>query len=77
MHLWNKKSDNHLSLSGQTIPPLVVFTGNHLNSVLAKGEVPATSYRMSSSDWMDQELFADWFLYNFLEYAVISTPLAN
>ena len=47
------------SASVQTIPPLVVFTGKHFNSVLAKGEVPATSYGMSLSGWMDQELFAD------------------
>ena len=63
------------SASGQTIPPLVVFTGKQFNSVLTKGEVPTTSYGMSSSSWMDQELFADWFLYHFLEHAVTSRPL--
>ena len=63
------------SASGQTIPPMVVFAGKHFNSVLAKGEVPATLYGMSSSGWMDQELFADWFLYHFLEHAVKSRPL--
>ena len=57
------------------MPPLVVFTGKHFNSVLAKGEVPATSYGMSSSGWMDQELFADRFLYHFLEHTVTSRPL--
>ena len=53
----------------------MVFTGKHFNSVLAKGEVPGTSYGMSSSGWMDQELFADWFIYHFLEHAVTSRPL--
>ena len=61
--------------SGQTIPPMVVFTGKYFNSVLAKGEVPATLYGMSSSGWMDQELFADWFEHHFLEHAVTSRPL--
>ena len=41
------------SASGQTIPPMVAFTGKYFNSVLAKGEVPATLYGMSSSGWMD------------------------
>ena len=63
------------SASGQTIPPMVVFTGKYFNSVLAKGEVPATLYGMSSSGWMDQELFSDWFLHHFLEHAVTSRPL--
>ena len=60
------------STSGQTIPPMVVFAGKHFNSVLAKGEVPATLYGMSSSGWMDQELFANWFRHHFLEHAVKS-----
>ena len=51
---------------------MVVFTGKYFNS---KGEVPATLYGMCSSGWMDQELFADWFLHHFLEYAVTSRPL--
>jgi len=54
---------------------MVVFAGKHFNSVLAKGEVPATLYEMSLSGWMDQELFADWFLHHFLEHAVKSRPL--
>ena len=63
------------SASGQAILPMVVFAGKHFNSALAKGEVPTTLYRMSSSGWMDQELFADWFLHYFLMYAVASRPL--
>ena len=64
------------SASGQTMPPLVVFTGKHLNSVLAKGEVPATSYGMSSSDWMDQDSRNCLLNIIFLpEYAVTSRPL--
>ena len=63
------------SASGQTIPPMVVFTGKYFNSVLAKGEEPVTLYGMSLSGWMDKELFADWFVHHFLEHAVTSRPL--
>ena len=61
--------------SGQTLPPMVVFAGKNFNSVLARGEVPATLYGMSLSGWMDQELFADWFLHHFLVHAISSRPL--
>jgi len=54
---------------------MVVFAGKKFNSVLARGEVPATLYGMSSSGWMDQELFADLFLHHFLVHAVSSRPL--
>ncbi|XP_065894490.1 mucin-3B-like isoform X1 [Dysidea avara] len=61
--------------AGQTIPPMVVFSGKHFNSALAKGEVPATLYGMSPSGWMDQELFREWFSEHFLKHAVSSRPL--
>ena len=48
------------SASVQAIFPMVVFSGKNFNSILAKGEVPATLYGMPSSGWMDQELFANW-----------------
>ena len=63
------------SASGQSIPPMVIFAGKHFSNALAKGEVPATLYGMSPSGWMDQELFADWFLHHFLLHAVASRPL--
>ena len=37
--------------------------------------MPATLYEMSPSGWMDQKLFADWFLHHFPMYAVASGPL--
>ena len=61
--------------AGQAIPPMVVFAGKYFNSSLSKGEVPATLYGMSQNGWMDQELFAEWFLQHFLEHAVSSRPL--
>ena len=53
----------------------MVFAGKNFNSALAKGEIPSTLYGMSPSGWMDQELFADWFLHHFLMHAVASRPL--
>jgi len=65
------------SASGQAILPMVVFAGKHFNSNLARGEVPATLHGMSSSGWMDQESFADWFLHHFLVHAIASRPLLS
>jgi len=53
----------------------VIFAVKHFNSILASGEVSATLYGMFASGWMDQELFADWFLHNFLVHAIASRPL--
>ena len=51
---------------------MVVFPRKNFNSVLAKHEIPSTLYGMSPSGWMDQKLFADWFLHYFLMHAVAS-----
>jgi len=45
-------------------------------SILARDEVPATLYGMSSSGWMDQDLFADWFLHHFFVSTIASRPLS-
>ncbi len=42
------------SATGQTIPPMVVFSGKKFNHDLSKGEVPGTLYGMSDSGLMDQ-----------------------
>ena len=61
--------------AGQTVPPIIIFSGKNYNSLLSKGEVPDTLYGMSQNGWMDQEHFAEWFLHHFLEHAVSSRPL--
>ena len=61
--------------AGQSIPPMVVFTGKNFNHMLSKGEVPGTLYGMSPNGWMDQELFAEWFSNHFLMHAVTARPL--
>jgi len=61
------------SAAGQTIPPMVMFTGKTHNNALSKGEVPETLFGMLQLGWMDQELFSKWFSKQFLKYAVIAT----
>ena len=63
------------SATGQAIPPMVVFSGKKFNHDLCEGEVPGSLYGMSESGWMDQELFSNWFLHQFLKHAVSSRPI--
>ena len=63
------------SATGQAIPPMVIISGKTFNHVLSEGEVPGTSYGMSDSGWMDQDLFSTWFSTHFLKHAVSSRPL--
>ncbi len=61
--------------AGQSIPPMVIFTGKKFNHDLSIGEVPGTLYGMADSGWMDQELFFNWFTNHFLKHAVSARPL--
>ena len=54
---------------------MVVFSGKKFNHDLCEGEVPGTLYGMSESGWMDQELFSNWFLHQFLNHAVSRRPI--
>lgn len=60
---------------GQSIPPMVIFEGKHLNHQWTIGEVPGTYYGMSGKGWTDQELFHHWLKDHFLRYAVSQRPL--
>ena len=64
-----------VSASGFVMPPMVIFNRKNLTPELTKGEVEGTIYGLSSSGWIDSELFSDWFLNHFLEYAPKSRPL--
>lgn len=46
-----------------------------LTPELAEGEVPGTVYGLSSSGWMDMELFGLWFKRHFFRYAPAARPL--
>lgn len=57
------------------MPPFVIFCGKILKPELIKGEVPETMYGLSSSGWIDNELFDAWFQNHFLTCAPATRPL--
>ena len=61
--------------AGYAIPPLVIFDRKILKVELTFGEVPETMYGLSSSGWIDSEIFDAWFQNHFLTYAPASRPL--
>ena len=50
--------------AGYAIPPFIIFDRKTLTPQLTKGEVPGTSYGLSSNGWIDRQLFTDWFFLN-------------
>ena len=63
------------SAGGYTMPPMVIFDRKTLKPELTRGEVPGTIYGLSSSGWIDSDLFCQWFSNHFLAYAPPSHPL--
>ena len=61
--------------TGYVIPPFVIFDRKTLNPELMKGEIPGTLYGLSSSGWIDMELFSAWFFDHFLKYVPKCRPL--
>ena len=57
------------------MPPMVIFDRKTLKPEMATGEVPGTMYGLSSSGWMDGDLFELWFTHHFLPYAPPTRPL--
>ena len=55
--------------------PFVIFDAKSLNQEWTKGEVPGTTYGMSSKGWVDTELFQGWLTDHFLQFAVGARPL--
>ena len=64
-----------VSACGQAIPPFVIFDAKSLNKEWTKGEVPGSTYGMSSKGWVDTELFRDWLTDHFVQFAVGARPL--
>ena len=60
--------------AGYAIPPFVIFDWKSLIPQLTKGEVPETSYGLSSNGWIDRQLFTDWFFHHF-QFAPSLRPL--
>ena len=61
--------------AGYALPPYVIFDQKTLNHNLTVGEVPGTVYGLSSTGWMDTELFKEWFMKHFLSYIPSSRPI--
>ena len=64
-----------VSAVGHVIPPFVIFDSKGLNYQWTKGEVVGTRYGLSSTGWVDTDLFKSWLNDHLLKYAVGSRPL--
>ena len=68
-----------VSATGHAIPLFVIFDAKSLNYEWTRGQVPGTRYGLSSTGWVDKELFKWWlnkhFLKHFLKHAVGSRSL--
>ena len=49
-----------VSVTGDALPPFVIFNAKQLNPLCTRGEIPCTRYGLSSSGWTDQKLFHGW-----------------
>ena len=63
-----------VNAAGYCIPPMVIYGRKTLNAALVENEIPGTIYGLSSKDWIDQDLFDQWFDH-FLCYAPSARPL--
>jgi len=64
-----------INAAGSAMPPFVIFDAKSLNLEWTKGEVPGTTYDLSSRGWINMELFKGWFTNHFLQHAVSARPL--
>ncbi|XP_065895961.1 uncharacterized protein [Dysidea avara] len=64
-----------VSATGHVIPPFVIFDAKGLNYEWTRGQVPGTRYGLSSTGWVDTELFKGWLNKHFLKHVVGSRPL--
>lgn len=61
--------------AGSTLPPFVIFDRQTLTPSMTKGEVPSSSYGLSSKGWINQGLFSDWFNKHFLVHCTPVRPI--
>lgn len=57
------------------MPPTVIFDRKSLCQEFTIGEVPCTTYALSSSGWVNSEIFSSWFHDHFLAHAPPQRPL--
>ena len=65
----------YCNAAGYTMPPMLIFDRKTLKPEMGTGEVPGTMYGLSSSGWVDGDLFELWFTHHFLPYAPPTRPL--
>lgn len=63
-----------VSAAGHAVPPFVIFDAKRLNTEWVEGEVPGTTYGLSSKGWVDSELFRGWLVNHFLKHATGARP---
>ena len=61
--------------AGYAMPPTVIFDRKSLRQEFTIGEVPGTTYTLSSSGWVNSEIFSSWFHDHFLAHAPPQRPL--
>ena len=61
--------------TGYCIPPMVIIDRKNLSQTFCEGEVPGTIYGLSTSGWMNMELFHLWFSQHFLKYVPSCRPI--
>ena len=64
-----------VSATGHALPPFVIFDAKGLNYKWTKGKITGTRYGLSSSGWVDTDLFKEWLVQHFLKHAVGGRPL--
>lgn len=64
-----------VNAAGSAMPPYTIFDAKNLNLDWAEGEIPGSTYGLSSNRWINMELFKGWFTKHFLEHAVSAQPL--
>ena len=60
---------------GHAVPPFVIWDPKSMNKDWSVGEVPGTTYGLSSKGWVDSELFRGWLVDHFIPLAVAGRPL--
>ena len=64
-----------VSATGHAITPFVIWDAKSMNKEWTVGEVPGTTYGLSSKGWVDSELFRGWIVDHFIPLAVAGHPL--
>lgn len=63
-----------VSASGHATAPFVIWDAKSLNKEWTVGEVPGTTYGLSSKGWVDSALFSGWMVDHFIPLAAAGRP---